>query len=147
MAQPNNSWMPKPVEGAVDGTILFDGHCIFCSRWVRFAIERDPRVQFRFLPMQTPLGRALAAKLDINPDNPETNAVVLSGRAYFKSNAALEVLARLPRWSWARAFALIPRPVRDWVYDRIARNRYRLFGRSESCLILPTETARRYLIE
>ena len=143
----NNSWIPKPVDGAADGTILFDGHCIFCSRWVRFVIERDPRVQFRFLPMQTLKGRVLAAKLDINPENPETNALVLAGRAYFKSDAALEVLARLPRWRWARGFALIPRSLRDRLYDRIAGNRYRLFGRSESCLILPRETARRHLID
>jgi predicted DCC family thiol-disulfide oxidoreductase YuxK len=143
----SGDWTPKPLAGTADGTILFDGHCIFCSRWVRFVIERDACAKFRFLTIQSKQGRALASKLAIDPDNPATNAVVLSGRAYFKSDAALEVLARLPRWSWVRAFAPVPRPLRDWFYDHVAGNRYRLFGRSESCLILPPETARRHIIE
>jgi predicted DCC family thiol-disulfide oxidoreductase YuxK len=113
---------------------------------VRFVIKRDPAIKFRFLVLQSKQGRALAKELDIDPDDPETNALVLAGRAYFKSDAALQVLARLPGWSWVRHVALIPRPLRDWVYDRIAGNRYRLFGRSKNCLILAPE-ARRHVIE
>ena len=63
------------------------------------SIKRDPGAQFRFLAVQTEQGRALAAKLGIDPDNPRTNAVVVAGRAYFKSEAALQVLGRLPGWS------------------------------------------------
>jgi predicted DCC family thiol-disulfide oxidoreductase YuxK len=141
------AWTSKPVEDIADGTILFDGFCLFCSRWVQFVIRRDHGAQFRFLVLQTKRGRALAEKLGIDPDNPQTNAVVLAGRAYFKSEAALQVLARLPGWSWVRCVALVPRPLRDWVYDRIAGNRYRLFGRSNKCLVLPPETAARHIIE
>ena len=145
--QLSKAWKSKPVDLTPDGIILYDGHCIFCSRWVRFVIERDPGAEFRFLAVQTEQGRALAAKLGIDPDNPQTNAVVLAGRAYFKSEAALQVLGRLPGWSWVRGLALVPCPLRDWVYDRVAGNRYRLFGRSESCLILPPEIARRHIME
>jgi predicted DCC family thiol-disulfide oxidoreductase YuxK len=113
---------------------------------VRFVIKRDLAIKFRFLVLQSKQGRALAKELDIDPDDPETNALVLAGRAYFKSDAALQVLARLPGWSWVRHVALVPRPLRDWVYDRIAGNRYRLFGRSKNCPILPPE-ARRHVIE
>lgn len=143
----SKAWKSKPVDPTSDGIILYDGHCIFCSRWVRFVIERDPGAEFRFLAVQTEQGRALAAKLGIDPASPETNAVVLAGRAYFKSEAALQVLRRLPGWSWVRGLALVPRPLRDWVYDRVAGNRYRLFGRSQSCLILPPEIARRHIME
>jgi predicted DCC family thiol-disulfide oxidoreductase YuxK len=143
----SKAWKSKPVDLTPDGIILYDGHCIFCSRWVRFVIKRDPGAEFRFLAVQTEQGRALAAKLGIDPDSPETNAVVLAGRAYFKSEAALQVLGRLPGWSWVRGLALVPCPLRDWVYDRVAGNRYRLFGRSESCLILPPEIARRHIME
>lgn len=145
--QLSKAWKSKPVDLTPDGIILYDGHCIFCSRWVRFVIKRDPGAEFRFLAVQTEQGRALAAKLGIDPDSPETNAVVLAGRAYFKSEAALQVLGRLPGWSWVRGLALVPRPLRDWVYDRVAGNRHRLFGRSESCLILPPEIARRHIME
>jgi predicted DCC family thiol-disulfide oxidoreductase YuxK len=79
--------------------------------------------------------------------NPETNAVVVAGRAHFKSEAALQVLARLPGWSWVRCVAFVPRLLRDWVYDHIAGNRYRIFGRSNSCLVLPPEMARRHVVE
>ena len=143
----SKAWKSKPVDPTSDGIILYDGHCIFCSRWVRFVIKRDPGAEFRFLAVQTEQGRALAAKLGIDPASPETNAVVLAGRAYFKSEAALQVLGRLPGWSWVRGLALVPCPLRDWVYDRVAGNRYRLFGRSESCLILPPEIARRHIME
>jgi predicted DCC family thiol-disulfide oxidoreductase YuxK len=63
------------------------------------------------------------------------------------AEAALQVLTRLPGWSWIRFAALVPRSLRDWVYDHIAGNRYRLFGRCNSCLVLPPETAQRHVID
>jgi len=130
-----NRWEPQPLDGVADGLILFDGVCVLCSWWVRFVIERDSAGRFRFAPVQSRYGAGLAARLGISVENPETNAVVLGGSAYFKSDAAIAVISRLPRWSWARWLALVPRSVRDWLYDRIARSRYRLFGRTASCLM------------
>src|SRR5690349_15476156 len=69
------------------------------------------------------------------PRQSPDNAVVLNGRAYLRSDSALQVLRRLPGWRWAGLALTVPRPLRDWVYTRIARNRYRLFGSTESCLI------------
>jgi predicted DCC family thiol-disulfide oxidoreductase YuxK len=142
-----NRWLPQPLDGIADGLILFDGVCVFCSRWVRFVIERDRAARFRFAPMQSRYGTALAGRLGISVENPETNAVVLGGHAYFKSDAAIAVVSRLPGWGWARGGALVPRPVRDWLYDRIARNRYRLFGRTATCLIPTPETAGRFVAD
>ena len=78
-------------------------------------------------------------------DAPETNAVIVGGYAYFKSDAAIEVLPRLPGWSWVRVFRLVPRALRHAVYDLIARNRYRWFGRFDQCLVPTPELARHFL--
>jgi predicted DCC family thiol-disulfide oxidoreductase YuxK len=140
-------WRPRAVCDIPDGLILFDGVCILCSWRVRFVIERDVSAQFRFAPIQSSYGRALAERLGIDFENPETNAVIVGGRAYFKSDAAIRVLGRLPRWSWSGVFGLVPRMLRDWVYDRVARNRHRFFGRTESCLVPTPEIARRFMFD
>lgn len=129
------AWTALAVDGLPDRLILFDGVCLFCSRWVRFVIARDPAARFRFVAIQHEYGLAVARRLGIDPENPETNAVILGGHAYYKSDAALAVLSHLPRWSWVRVLRRVPRRLRDPVYDLIARSRYRIFGRSEACLI------------
>jgi len=114
--------------------ILFDGDCVLCSRAARFVDLADGDGLFAFLTTQSEAGRALAERFGVDPDNPQTNIVVLKGRAYFKSDAMLGVLAYLPRWRAFGALRRVPKAFRDWCYDRIARNRYRLFGRRAACL-------------
>ena len=92
-------------------------------------------------------GRALAQRLGIDAEAPQTNAVIVGRRAYFKADSAIEALAHVPRWGWVRVFAILPRPVRDWLYDRIARNRYQLFGRTESCMVPTPELMRRFVFD
>ena len=133
--------------GVPDGTVLYDGVCVLCSAWFRFVAARDPAARFRFTPIQGGYGRWLATQLGIDPDNPQTNAVVLDGRAYVRSDAALQVLRRLPGWSWSAAALMAPRPLRDWLYTCVARNRYRLFGRTEACLVPSREMMRHVLPE
>lgn len=135
-------WAPRPVAGFEDGTVLYDGVCVICSRFFRFVAARDPAARFRFTAVQDPLGQRLAAALGIDPVFPETNAVVVGGLALMKSDAGIAVLSRLPRWGWTRHFRRIPKPVRDWLYDRLAQNRYRLFGRTETCLVPGPELRR-----
>lgn len=127
--------------------ILFDGVCVFCSSWVQFVIARDRAQRFRFSPVQSRYGSGLAARLGISVEDPETNSVVFAGRAYFKSDAALEVLSRLSRWSWARLLKWAPRPIRDALYDWIARRRYRLFGRTETCMVPTPELTARFVFD
>jgi predicted DCC family thiol-disulfide oxidoreductase YuxK len=138
-------WSPQPAPEEPDGLILFDGVCVFCSRWVRFVIEHDPEGRFRFLPIQSNAGRALAIRYDIDPEAPQTNAVVLNGRIHFKSDAALTVLGALPKTRALAALKAAPRLLRDPAYDLIARNRYAIFGRTEACMVASAEDRARFL--
>jgi predicted DCC family thiol-disulfide oxidoreductase YuxK len=128
-------WSPKPAPDEPDGLILFDGVCVFCSRWVRFVIGLDREARFRFLPIQSEKGRALAIRYGIDPDAPETNAVISGGRIFFKSDAALTVLGQLVETAPLGGLRHVPRGLRDPVYDLIARNRYSIFGRTETCMV------------
>jgi predicted DCC family thiol-disulfide oxidoreductase YuxK len=118
-----------------DDVILYDGVCVFCSRWIRFVAARDVARRFRFTAIQSGYGTRLAQAFGINPDDPDTNAVVHGGVAYFKSDGALTVLSNLPGWGWVRALRSVPKPLRDAVYNLVARNRYRIFGKYEECFV------------
>jgi predicted DCC family thiol-disulfide oxidoreductase YuxK len=115
--------------------ILFDGVCVLCSRWYRFVTARDTERRFRFVAVQSPEGRALAEKYGVDPDNPETFILVADGKAYVRSDAALRMLAALPRWRWTRVLRAIPTAMRDALYNLVARNRYRWFGRLDACTV------------
>lgn len=125
-------WAPAPAEDLPD-LIVFDGECVLCSRWARWVHVRDPDRRFAFVAIQSHAGRALAQRFGVSAEEPETNIVVVAGVANFKFDAALAVVNALPRKSWIAGFALAPRPLRNWLYDLIARNRYRWFGRKASC--------------
>jgi predicted DCC family thiol-disulfide oxidoreductase YuxK len=129
-----------------DDVILFDGVCIFCSRWVRFVAAHDTAARFRFTAIQSPYGTRLAQALGIDADDPDTNAVVHGGIAWFKSDGALTVLSCLPGWSWVRVLFVVPRFVRDGVYNVVARNRYRIFGKYDECMV-PDAALRARVIE
>jgi predicted DCC family thiol-disulfide oxidoreductase YuxK len=118
-----------------DDVILYDGVCVFCSRWIRFIAARDSDRRFRFTAIQSDYGRRLAQAFGINPADPDTNAVIHGGIAYFKSDAALMVLSNLPGWSWVRALRACPKPLRNAVYNLVAQNRYRIFGKYEVCFL------------
>ena len=129
-----------------DDVILFDGVCIFCSRWVRFVAKRDTAKRFRFTPIQSDYGTKLARKFGIDPDDPDTNAVVHGGEVFLKSDAALTVLSHLPGWAWTRALFAVPKPLRTAVYSLIAHNRYRIFGKYDACFV-PDADLRARVIE
>jgi len=138
-------WTSRPALHAPEDLILFDGVCLLCSRWVKYVIARDPEMRFRFLTIQSDSGQALAREAGISPDVPETNAVVFKGRFWFKSDAVLTVLSQLPGTHWVRALKIVPRWLRDPAYDLIAQNRYRLFGRSEVCLVPTADDRARFV--
>jgi predicted DCC family thiol-disulfide oxidoreductase YuxK len=118
-----------------DDVILYDGVCVFCSRWIRFVAARDSDRRFRFTAIQSGYGARLARAFGIDPEDPDTNAVVHGGEVFFKSDAALTVLSLLPGWGWVRALRGVPKPLRDAVYSLVARNRYRIFGKYEACFV------------
>lgn len=129
-----------------DDVILFDGVCIFCSRWVRFVAKSDTEKRFRFTPVQSDYGAKLARTFGIDPDDPDTNAVIHGGKAFTKSDAALTVLSQLPRWGWVRVLFAVPKPLRDAAYSVVARNRYRIFGKYDACFV-PDADLRARVIE
>jgi predicted DCC family thiol-disulfide oxidoreductase YuxK len=128
-----------------DDVILFDGVCVFCSRWVHFVVARDVAARFRFTPIQSAYGTRLAQALGIDADDPDTNALIHGGVAWFKSDGALTVLSCLPGWRWVRVLLAVPRPLRDAVYNVVAKNRYRIFGKYDACIVPDTKMRTRVL--
>jgi len=128
-----------------EGVVLIDGACVLCSASFRFVARRDCDRRFRFALVQGGFGQKLARAIGIDPDQPDSFAVIVNGRPMFRSDGAIEILRRLPGWRWTSVLRHVPRPVRDWVYDRVARNRYRLFGRLDACLV-PTAELRAHVL-
>ncbi len=128
-----------------DDVILYDGVCVFCSRWIRFVAKHDRDRRFRFTAIQSAYGTRLARAFGIDPDDPDTNAVIHGGTAYFKSDAALTVLSSLPGWRWTRVFLAVPKPLRNAVYNLVAKNRYRIFGKYEACFVPDAEMQARVM--
>ena len=124
--------------------LLFDGVCTLCNGFVRFVIARDPAGRFQFAPLQSDAARRV---LGAAPQPlPDSLVLVENGRLFTRSTAALRV-ARGLRFPWplAYVFVAVPRPVRDYLYDAVARNRYRWFGRRESCMVPTPELRARFL--
>ncbi len=127
--------------------IVFDGVCVLCSGFARFVARHDRDRHFRFTAAQSELGQALYRHYDLDPVNYETNLLIADGRASGKMEAFAGIMERLGGvWRLARAVLCVPAPLRDRLYDAIARNRYRLFGRRAIC-IRPDATWRERVID
>lgn len=129
-----------------DDVIVYDGVCVFCSRWIRFVAARDRERRFRCTAIQSAYGTRLAHAFGIDAEDPDTNAVIHGGIAWFKSDAAFTVLSNLPGWQWTRALFAVPKPLRDAVYNLVARNRYLIFGKYEVCFV-PDDAMKARVIE
>jgi predicted DCC family thiol-disulfide oxidoreductase YuxK len=116
--------------------ILFDAMCILCSANARFILNHDRRGRFRLASIQSPAGAALCRRFGIDPEDPETLLLVEGDRALRDSDAVLAIWTGLGGpWRAAAALRILPRGLRDPLYRWVARNRYRLFGRRETCWI------------
>jgi predicted DCC family thiol-disulfide oxidoreductase YuxK len=128
-----------PSQWPDDDVILYDGVCVFCSRWIVFVLKRDVEKRFRVTQIQSPYGTRLAQAFSIDPNDPDTNAVIHGGKAWMRSDGALTVLSNLPGWRWTRILFAVPKPLRDAVYDVVACNRYRIFGKYDACFVPDAE--------
>jgi predicted DCC family thiol-disulfide oxidoreductase YuxK len=126
--------------------LVFDGVCVLCSGLAKFILRHDSAFAFRFVTAQSPLGQALMRHYGFDPEALETNLVISGGRARAKLDAVAEGGALLG-WPWRAASVLryLPRPLADWLYDRVAQNRYALFGRTDSCMIPPPDWRDRFI--
>lgn len=135
-----------PGLAAGERVVLFDGVCKLCNGWARFLIRHDGQRQFRLASVQSVQGQALLAWYGLPTDRFDTMALIDEAGLHVRSTALLRILARLPQpWRVLAWLRLIPRPLRDWCYDRIALNRYRLFGRYQVCLLPTADHAERFL--
>jgi predicted DCC family thiol-disulfide oxidoreductase YuxK len=136
-----------PVRPDAHGPVLlFDGVCNLCNASVQFVIDRDPEARFRFAALQSDIGRELAEGCGIDVEALDSLVLVEEGRCYTRSSAALRVARRLSGgWPILAAFSVVPRPLRDVVYDFIAARRYRWFGKEEACRIPTPELRARFL--
>jgi len=126
---------PDTPQPPVQAILLFDGGCGLCDRAVRFVAVRDPVRRFRFVPLQSPEAERLLAPLGIDTHAPNSIVLVADGMVLTKSTAVLWILAQLNSpWRWLRVFRYVPRPIRDRVYELVARNRLRWFGTKTACL-------------
>jgi predicted DCC family thiol-disulfide oxidoreductase YuxK len=126
--------------------ILFDGVCNLCNGFVQFVIRHDAAHRFRFASLQSEAARQLLQ--DLPPTSRGIDSVVLieNGRYYQRSAAALRILRHLSGgWPLLYGFIFLPPFIRDWLYDRVALNRYRWFGKREACLLPTPDLQARFL--
>ncbi|MBH5317719.1 thiol-disulfide oxidoreductase DCC family protein [Paenibacillus sp. GSMTC-2017] len=118
---------------------LIDGHCHMCQTITRFLVKHDHKGKFRFAALQSTAGKQLLAQGSLKDKTFDSFVLYDNGKYWIKSSAALRVAQRLGGW-WALlyVFIIVPPPIRNIVYDWVARNRYRWFGKSDVCL-MPTK--------
>lgn len=131
---------------AAEPVIVFDGVCALCSRWVRFLLRFDTRGRYRFAAMQGAQGRALLQAHGLDPEDPTSFLLLDAGRAWTDTDAIIRVLTGLGgAWRLLGVLRWLPRSLRDHGYRALARNRYRWFGRHDTCFLPTPEQAVRFL--
>ena len=126
--------------------ILFDGLCNLCNSSVQFVIKHDNKNQFLFASLQSDASRKLL--LQFNYENPKMKSIVLieDDNVYDKSTAALRIAKKLARpWNILYLFILLPKVLRDFFYTIIAKNRYRWFGKRDTCLTVVGKYKNRFI--
>ena len=120
--------------------ILFDGVCAMCSAWAGFVLRHDKAAKFRLLTAQSALGHELYVHYELDPKNYETNILIQDGVAWFRSEGSIRMFEGLGLpWSLARVFRILPLPVRDALYNSVAKRRLKLFGQLEQCYMPPPD--------
>ncbi len=131
---------------AEPAVIVFDGVCALCSRWVRFLLRFDRAGRYRFAAMQGAQGRTLLAAHGLDPEDPLSFLLVVDGVAYTDTDAIVRVVTGLGgAWRLAGLARVLPASLRDPAYRWLARNRYRWFGRHDSCFLPTVEQRGRFL--
>ena len=127
--------------------VLFDGVCNLCNSAVTFIIEHDKKDVFRFASLQSEIGRKLVEERGMDPEELDSIVLIDPGVAYYrKSTAALEISSELSGgYSLLKNFLFIPESLRDGIYNFVANNRYKWYGKKESCMIPTPELKSKFL--
>ncbi len=125
--------------------ILFDGVCNLCNASVQFIIKRDKEKVFQFASLQSRYGQQLLKDHNLPQDVLNSFILYKDGIVYTRSTAALMVSSVLKGWKWTKALKIFPKFLRDFVYNVIAKNRYRWFGKKDECMIPSPEMKARFL--
>jgi len=129
-----------------DCVILFDGVCKLCHAWSNFIIKYDTHHQFKLCSVQSSEGQSILKHFGMPTDHFDTMLYVEGAQYFEQSDAFLKVMYKLGfPWRLFYIFKAIPKPVRNWLYDRIAFNRYALFGKYQTCMLPSTENNNRFL--
>ena len=132
-------------EAIVNKVILFDGECNFCDSSVQFIIKRDKKALYKFAAIQSDVGQERLRKHNV-PANIDSFILVDGEQCYYKSSAALRVCKDLTTgWKLLYCLLIVPRPIRDYFYNIVARNRYKWFGKRDSCMLPSPEIRKRFL--
>ena len=129
-----------------ESILLFDGVCNLCNGLVRFIIKRDRKGKFKFASLQSEPGKRYLRQLGIKENEFESLVLIKEDKFYLKSTGALNILRELGGF-WAFFYILIwvPRSLRDFIYDQIAKSRYKVFGRRDTCMVPTPEQSARFL--
>lgn len=126
--------------------ILFDGVCNLCNKSVQFVIKKDKQAKFKFAALQSEAGRQLLKEYNRSQNNFTTIIYIRNNKIYTRSSAALHILKDLGGiWQLCYPFIVIPPFIRNPVYNIIAQNRYKLFGKQDSCMIPTPDLKNRFL--
>ena len=127
--------------------ILFDGVCNLCDNAVQYVIKHDKKDVFRFVALQSDLGKKILNYLNVDTSKMDSIILYEPGIAYFyKSDAALEIVKDLNVFlKWSIIFKIIPSSLRNPIYDYVARNRYKWYGKKDACMIPTPELKAKFL--
>jgi predicted DCC family thiol-disulfide oxidoreductase YuxK len=135
-----------PVNNSDTAIIIFDGVCNLCNSSINFIIKHDKKNYFRFASLQSEKGKELLKKYSIDSSKTDSIILIENNTVYIRSTAALRITKHLNKiYPILYGFLIIPVPIRNFVYDTIARNRYKWFGKKETCMIPTDELRSRFL--
>ncbi len=140
--------LPPDLAKALHGKdlIVFDGECVLCSRFFRFMLRYDKSSRFSYAIAQSTLGTQLYQALDLRIDDFETNLVIVNGQIYQRLDAFTAAMRALGGiWHLPALLRFLPSPLKNFAYHRIARNRYAIFGRYDTCMVPTPALQARFL--
>lgn len=148
MSATATSDLPDDLQRALSGRdlIVFDGECVLCSGFFRFMLRHDRTERFAYAVAQSGLGECLYNALNLPTDEYETNIVIVDGMIHQRLDAFCHAMRALGGvWAVLSVPRFLPGPIKDFVYHRIARNRYRIFGRYDTCMVPDASLRARFL--